>query len=453
MTSLNITQSTSSSETVSSALIEKLYNLAITSTKEDENSSFSMELTGSIYSTSAYETSVQYLREKFPNLTITVRDNNFYIKFADPEVERVLVNSVSSDGVGMSRTDAQNLTTLPADLFENNQTIQTFDELRLFGNIEIGGGCFDNAKNLSSIDLTNVTRVKGRGSFRDCKNLSIKLNMPNLISLGQFSFQSSGITEIEDLGHITEIPGYNSACFDGCKNLTKVTLPQSCLKLGINCFCGDSNLTTISPTQYLTTLENGCLNTRGIISSIMNFANVTSLDAFCHCNGWATGECRTTFKQVYLPKLTTFVEKSSWANTDNTYYRYGAFSNVGADLIYFRDIQHFYGACFSNCQATALVINNVTPPTVHYTSDYTQQEYENWQTQQGGTHYKGAPEDLFVLASITTIYVPDSAVNTYKNDSVWSNWAAKIDSMNNLTKVATEADLQEGQIALIEAYM
>ena len=104
MTSLNITQSTSSSETVSSALIEKLYNLAITSTKEDENSSFSMELTGSIYSTSAYESSVLYLREKFPNLIITIRDNNFYIKFADQEVERVLINSdISSDHVGVSK--------------------------------------------------------------------------------------------------------------------------------------------------------------------------------------------------------------------------------------------------------------------------------------------------------------------------------------------------------------
>ena len=453
MTSLNIQQSTQSSETVTSALIEKLYNLAINSTVEDENNSLEMSLTGSIYTNAAYETSVQYLREKFPNLTITVRDNNFYIKFADPEVERVLVNHVSSDGVGMSRTDAQNLTTLPFELFKDNKTIQTFDELRLFGNVEIDGKCFLNATNLSSIDLTNVTRVKGQSSFENCTNLSIKLNMPNLISLGQFSFQSSGITEIEDLGHITEIPGYNSACFNGCDNLTKVTLPQSCLKLGEACFAEDSNLTTISPTQYLTTLESGCLSTRGIISSIMNFANVTSLNSFCHCNGWAIGDYRTTFKQIYLPKLTTFVEKSSWANADNTYYRFGAFSNVGADLIYFRDIQHFYGACFSNCQAIALVINNVTPPTVHYTMDYTQQEYENWQTQQGGTHMKGAPEDLFVLASITTIYVPDSAVNTYKNDSIWSNWAAKIDSMNNLTKVATEADLQEGQIALIEAYM
>lgn len=453
MTSLNIQQSTQSSETVTSALIEKLYNLAINSTVEDENNSLEMSLTGSIYTNAAYETSVSYLREKFPNLTITVRDNNFYIKFADPEVERVLVNSVSSDGVGMSRTDAQNLTTLPVELFKDNKTIQTFDELRLFGNIEIDSKCFLNAKNLSSIDLTNVTRVKGQSSFENCTNLSIKLNMPNLISLGQFSFQNCGITEIEDLGHITKIPGYNSACFAGCKSLTKVVLPQSCLNLGIGCFAGCSNLTTISPTQYLTTLESGCLSTRGIISSIMNFANVTSLDSFCHCNGWAIGDYRTTFKQVYLPKLTTFVEKSNWANISNTYYRFGAFSNVGADLIYFRDIQHFYGACFSNCQAIALVINNVTPPTVHYTSDYTQQEYENWQTQQGGTHYKGAPEDLFVLASITTIYVPDSAVNTYKNDSMWSNWADKIDSMNNLTKVATEADLQQGQVALIEAYM
>ena len=453
MTNLNIQQSTSSSETVSSALIEKLYNLAINSTVEDENNSLEMSLTGSIYTNAAYETSVQYLREKFPNLTITVRDNNFYIKFADSEVERVLINTVSSDGVGMSRTDAQNLTTLPARLFNNNQTIQTFDELRLFGNIEIDNECFYNAKNLSSIDLTNVTRIKGQNSFRNCTNLSIKLNMPNLISLGQFSFQNSGITEIENLGHITEIPGYNSSCFSSCNNLTKVTLPQSCFKLGVSCFADSSNLTTISPTQYLTTLEKACLATKGIISSIMNFANVTSLDAFCHCNGWATGDSRTTFKQVYLPKLTTFVDKSNWTNTNNTYYRYGAFMNVGADLIYFRDIQHFYGACFSNCQATALVINNVTPPTVHYTKDYTQQEYENWQTQQGGTHYKGAPEDLFVQASITTIYVPDSAVNTYKNDSVWSNWAAKIDSMNNLTKVATEADLQQGQVALIEAYM
>jgi hypothetical protein len=58
MTSLNIQQSTSSSETVTSAIIEKLYNLAINSTVEDENNSLEMSLTGSIYTNAAYETSV-----------------------------------------------------------------------------------------------------------------------------------------------------------------------------------------------------------------------------------------------------------------------------------------------------------------------------------------------------------------------------------------------------------
>ena len=183
----------------------------------------------------------------------------------------------------------------------------------------------------------------------------------------------------------------------------------------------------------------------------MNFANVTSLGTMCEGQGWAVGEYRTTFKQIYLPKVTTPSNTTGWANTNNTYYRKGIFMNIGADLLYLRDIQHFYGASFSNCQITALVINNVVPPTIHYHLDYTQQEYEDWKVSN--PDYVGTPTDLFALASITTIYVPDSAVNTYKNDPIWSTWASKIDSMNNLTKVPTEADLQQGQIALIEAYM
>lgn len=451
MNNLIIEQNLSSAETVNNIVIEKLYKLALTSNVENQSSPFNMSLKGSIYATAAYEDSVIYLRNKFPQLTINVQDNNFYIRFADDEVSRVLINNISSDGVGVSRTDAQRLTVLPLDIFRNNTTIQTFNELSQFGSIEIDSRCFQGATNLTNIDLSTVTRIKGQSNFENCSNLNIKLNIPNLISLGQFSFKRSGITEIEDLGHVTEIPGYNSACFADCTNLTKVTLPQSCLKLGINCFVEDVNLTTISPTQYLNVLETGCLNTKGNISSIMNFANVTSLGSICSAQGWADGRYRTTFKQIYLPKVITPASKNGQANVSNTYYREGVFMNIGADLLYLRDIQHFYGSSFSNCQITALVINNVVPPTIHYHKDYTQQEYENWKASN--SNCVGTPTDLFALASITTIYVPDSAVNTYKNDPIWSTWASKIDSMNNLTKVPTEADLQQGQIALIEAYM
>lgn len=453
MNNLIIEQNLSSAETVNNIVIEKLYKLALTSNVENQSSPFNMSLKGSIHATAAYEDSVIYLRNKFPQLTINVQDNNFYIRFADAEVERVLIaNNISSDGVGVSKTDAQSLNALPGSLFKDNTTIQTFDELGRFGNIEIGGECFRQATNLQSIDLTNVTRIKGYSSFENTPSLTIKLNMPNLISLGNFSFTRSGITEIEDLGHITEIPGYNAASFSSCQNLTKVVLPTSCTKLGINCFSVCRNLTTIYPTDNLTTLENCCLRTLGVISSILNFKNVVNVNYIFCASGYPNGNNRTICKQIYLPKVVDPHNKEGYINMSNKYYRGGVFADISTEILYFRDIQHFYGPSFHNSQITNLVINNITPPTIHYTRDFTYQEYLDWKASKSDS-YTGAPEDVFIESSITNIYVPDSAVNTYKNAQYWSSVSSKIYPLSQLVKVATEADLQQGQIALIEEYM
>lgn len=453
MTNLTIEQSTSAVENVNAAVIEKLYALALNSNVQDSNNTFQMQLQGNINVLAAYEDSVTYLRQKFPNLTITVQDNNFYIRFADAEVERVLIaNNISSDGVGVSKTDAQSLNILPSELFKDNTAIQTFDELDRFGNTEIGAYCFQRATNLRSIDLTNVTRIRGFSSFEDTSSLTIKLNMPNLISLGAFSFNRSGITEIEDLGHITEIPGYNAASFSGCTNLTKVVLPTSCTKLGINCFLQCRNLTTIYPTDNLTTLEDCCLRTNGVISSILNFKNVVNVDQIFCASGYPNGGNRTICKQIYLPKVVDPHDKDGYINMSNKYYRGGVFGDISTEILYFRDIQHFYGPSFHNSQITNLVINNITPPTIHYHKDFTYQEYLDWKAGRSDS-YTGAPEDVFVESSITNIYVPDSAVNTYKNTQYWSSVSSKIYPLSQLAKVATEADLQSGQIALIEEYM
>jgi hypothetical protein len=55
----------------------------------------------------------------------------------------------------------------------------------------------------------------------------------------------------------------------------------------------------------------------------------------------------------------------------NKYYRGGLFGDISTEILYLRDIQHFYGPSFHNSQITNLVINNITPPTIHYTQDYT----------------------------------------------------------------------------------
>ena len=128
MTSLNIQQSTQQSENVSTITIEKLYNLALTSTVEDQNSSFSMSLQGNVSVPAAYGTQVQYLTTKFPNFHISA--NALYITFQDPEVERVLLTkNISSDGIGITETEAANFTNTMTSWFYQNTNITTFDEL------------------------------------------------------------------------------------------------------------------------------------------------------------------------------------------------------------------------------------------------------------------------------------------------------------------------------------
>ena len=105
MTSLTITQSTQQSEQVSSAVIEKLYRLALTSTVEDENSSFTMSLQGNISAPAAWEDSVTYLRAKFPSLTINIPEGKYYIRFNDSVVGE-FCKTAYGDGTGVTKSDA-----------------------------------------------------------------------------------------------------------------------------------------------------------------------------------------------------------------------------------------------------------------------------------------------------------------------------------------------------------
>ena len=537
MTSLNIQQSTQSSETVSSAVIEKLYNLAIISTVEDENSTFEMSLTGSIYANAAYETSVLYLREKFPNLTITIRDNNFYIKFADRNVERVLVASqYCSDGVGFSLSDASLMTTIPKGLFNGTSSgITTFNELNRFGAISIANEAFYGNSTLTSINLSTVTSI-GQQSFRNCTNLSQSLNIPNLVSIDYDAFRGcSSISSVASLGNtITSISGY---CFSGCSSLTSVNLPQSVTNLGNYAFENCSNLTSIdfsniaqigahtfynsglsgqiSLPSLTGDLSGGAFRFCSGITSVTSLGTITSIckdarngyaegsftgctaltsvtipntvtiigtQAFDGCTNlsqvnydwsnlvtikalafsrhanWnfiinlanlttlgsgALGNTRGTVsvKQVYLPKIVHTNKDGYYSN--NAYY-YGCFTGLTSDVIYLRDLEDLHPGdfCFTNC--SALVINNITPPVWKNTNDMQDSEITN------NAHSK---IHVFANSTINNIYVPDSAVNTYTSDSDWSTVADKIKPLSQLTKVATEADLQQGQIALIEAYM
>lgn len=54
-----------------------------------------------------------------------------YIRFADPEVERICIENFSSDGIGVTRDDAATVTSIQ-ELFMENTQITSFDEFKYF---------------------------------------------------------------------------------------------------------------------------------------------------------------------------------------------------------------------------------------------------------------------------------------------------------------------------------
>lgn len=431
------------SENVPSIVIDKLYRLALTSKVEDPNNALEISLSGNISPVSAYEDAVTYLRNKFPNLTINTPSSGFYIRFADNAIEQLCISNFSSDGVGLSTGDAQSVSKIPGNFAKNNTSVVSFDELRYFGNITIGGHAFNGCTNLTSIDLSNVTNIDGY-AFYGCSNLQIKLNIPNLISLGGRAFGGSGITEIENLGYITRINNdAGQGQFNNCTKLIKVQLPTTIQYIDAGAFAGCNNLTYISGLENVISLGDHPFTGTGSFDFVLNFRNLTTVGTACLSDEKNSSTLRR--KQVYFPKLTASSNRTSWSNW---YSHSGTFQNMNSDLIYFRDIQAFhpYDFCYTSC--TALVINNTTPPSWNNNSDRSDADQQALQNYQNGWR-----ENMLGQSTIATIYVPDSAVNTYKQDSNWSTVQDKIQSLSQLTKVATEEDLQDGQIALIEEYM
>lgn len=577
MTSLNITQSTSASETVNVTIIEKLYNLALVSNVQDQSSQFSMSLQGNITSPTAFKDSVLYLREKFPNLTINVQDNAYYIRFADSTVEQVLKDAGHGDGVGITEYDAASIVFNQA--LKGNTSIRTFNEFSYFTAQQNSAFSFQGCTSLTSIDLHNLKRIATNSCFQD-----------------------TALVEVNDLGTITSIP---NNCFAGCTNLVHVTLPDSCTSLGVQCFRTCNNLSfDLSDFSHLTEIkgnrdggaffltaqttvtinypdENNVLylpnmaklgsrifagqpikeinlpnlnelHCLGVFAYCSQLTKVTSLgsctlahndtqyvglglfqdctqltevnipssctevtpamfkgcsslstinwdlsvitgifrQAFMGCTqapkvmyfpnvtqagypmtqneknilGTYTGStalhasqgseifANSSIKNVYLPKLKVLCLETPGTSGGRPNPS-GNFVRTSINLIYLRDVQSIGAMCFYGATINTLIINNTTVPSVAV--------YNDAGIFNGGQlvldiYNRDLPThttDLFIgISSILNIYVPDSAVSDYQNNSFFSSVASVIKPLSTCPR-KTLNEVNNGEIGLIEAYM
>lgn len=341
--------------------------------------------------------------------------------------------------------------------------------------------------NVTRIVLPETCKRLSGTTCINCSNLT-SINLENVEYIGQQAFSGTKITEI----NISSLTSSSSQAFNGLNNVN-ITLPSNNWgkdmvtnneSLFSRCwFSSITNLEVLANYDYAIKELPFFANYSPVLD-VINFAKATSFQYngqyYNYLSGLASKYQDKYLKQWYSPKLLT-VNNYNLGMVPYWLYQNPSF-RFRCKLIYLKDVTSFSNFAFGGLDCEALVINNATPPTapINYYSDWN--EYGNLHIRGANIDTWGYFEDAHdsstpfsyqsingaqtesLLAqgktgsypNITAIYVPDSAVNTYKTTTGYASVADKIHPISDLTKYATRAAWEAAgkpNTALIEEYM
>lgn len=255
-----------------------------------------------------------------PNI-INIGACNFYDCQALVSITMTSVATIGNNAfqncVALESADMPNVKSIENSAFQDCSGLVTVNAPQIES---IGQWCFRDCVSLESIDMTNVKTI-GTGAFIGCRKLTdagigdlpnvreIKGNafvdvpahfivdMPNLEILGSSAFLRSGVSRIENLGKITQMPdgGNDWGCFFGCKSLESLTLPETLITIGSFAFYGCSALKTVEIPGETEIKDRAFINCTSLTS--VNIPNVTSIGAYAFHN------C-SSLVSIDLPKVT-----------------------------------------------------------------------------------------------------------------------------------------------------
>ena len=125
-------------------------------------------------------------------------------------------------------------------------------------------------------------------------------------SLGASCFE--GCKNLTSITIPSSVTSLGEGCFSACSRLTSITIPSSVTSLGLSCFSGCSGLTSITIPSSVTSLGESCFEGCSGLTSITIPSSVTSLGAWCFydCKNLETvyfkGKyCRSNYANLKIP--------------------------------------------------------------------------------------------------------------------------------------------------------
>lgn len=320
---------------------------------------------------------------RFPNLTY-IGSTAFYKCTA-------LVNLELGDGI----------TYIGSNAFEGCNAL---DRLDLPETIEtIDSSAFNGTKVLNRQDYAALPLVTTLGKWAFAySSVTKRMAFPNLTgTISNNTFYKSGIEEITDLGTVTKIVdsqngGYGIyGTFQDSAALRYVALPQTLKYLGASAFSGCTSLS-------LTEINLPALTTIGG-------------SAFYNCTSLALAE-------INLPALTTI--------GDNAFRLCKAIVNLRVNA---EQLSSMPTLVFADCTGMkTLYLNTPALTTAGGTASNTSVVYNCTEllnfaiTAETPPTWNNGANMFMYCDKLVGIYVPDSAVETYKAASGWTKFADKI---------------------------
>ena len=329
----------------------------------------------------------------------------------------------------------------------------------------IGTGAFGSCASLVDVTLPTSLTTIGANAFASCTSLAIVINLPNLETLGQDAFCMYGSTigslaGIENLGKITTISnanGSNYGCFRGQKSLTYAKLPNTLTTIGSYAFYGCSALANVDFPSSLTTIGAHAF-AYALDDADCSFDNLTSLDvaAFYRSglrsfsaplletipgvwNGLSVFSNCSKLKTINIPNVKSIPSRTfencaieGQLNLNATSIGFAAFKgNKITSLVCSEGLETISGSgdswmgSFNNCTLLTYVDFPSTVTSIGKQCFYQCSQLVTFICRNATPPTLGAQVFDSTNAALS-IYVPDSAVDTYKEATGWAALASRI---------------------------
>jgi hypothetical protein len=247
----------------------------------------------------------------------------------------------------------------------------------------ISDNAYQNGK-LEEVIIGNGVTSIGENAFRDCYDLSSATIPDSVTSIGNMAFVSTKITSIVIPDSVTSI---GKEAFYHCKSLRSVTIGNGVTSISDGAFRECDALTAITIPDSVTSIGEWAFYLCSALTAITIPDNVTSIGE------WAFGDC-SNLTNVTIPDSVTSIGRSAFSDCSNlTSVTIGkGVTNIGRDAFGSWGRRDF-----------TITIKATTPPTLD--------------------------EDIMDANSVTAIYVPSDSVDAYKSASGWSDYASKIQAI------------------------